>query len=367
MKSRTLEHGLSIVLVGLIFFAVLAWHNSWVAEKERARDAAVRPYVSLDSVDFANAYHRELFRETARVFYADRENMGDSLLASIDSYRTERFTRAEFKSGVSRTLTAADLLRLGSMYVQFILVFLVALILTAFGGRALAIFRFVSAKQGVGTTGVRIVRMLLRAREGSPLRFLLAVAFLIVSVAGAFVLYSPAYVVAYALKGRLDISSMVFLLLLAALTNGALVNYASRYGLLLNAAGREGFVDTAVAKNLSTLWAWGVPGGVPYGALLSPRRSAPDHVFRHIALQSEFQHRASLKEHAAFLITGLIIIEMALNIQGHLGYELLQNILYRRYDIVATILFGMFALVKFTALVIDIRSGRVERKYANVD
>ncbi len=367
MKSRTLEHGLSIALVGAIFIAVLSWHNSWQAREEAARDEAVRPYLALDSVDYADAYHRQLFRETVSAFYPARTGLGDSLLASIDSRRMEKFTRSEFKSGVARTLSLDDIWRLGGMYLQFIAVFLCALVLTSAGGRGLAIYRFVESKQGAGTSGVRIVRNLLLAGSRSPFRFLLALLNGLVLLLVVFVLYSPAYVVAYALKGRMDLNSVIFLLLLAVLTNGALVNYAARYALLLGAASREGFVDTAVAKSLSTEWAWKVPNGIPFRALLFPRREAPGHIFHHIALQAEFQHRSSLKEHAAFLITGLIIIEMALNIQGHLGYDLLQNILYRRYDIVAAILFGMFLLVKVTALVIDIRSDREQRKYANVE
>ncbi|HTX98574.1 MAG TPA: hypothetical protein VMG09_01005 [Bacteroidota bacterium] len=366
MKSRTLEHLLSIVLVGLLFAALLTWYNEGREREVSAREEAVHPYLAMDSVDFSDAYHRVLFRETVEAFYPSRDGLGDSLLASIDAYRMERFTRAEYKSGVSNVLTMDDLLRLSAMYAQFIVVFLCALVLTSMGGRALAIYRFVEAKQGAGTSGIRFLRRLLQLRAGSPLRALVVVVQGILLLAAIAVLYSPAYVVAYALKGRLDLSSVVFLLLLAVLTNGALVNYAARYALLLAAASREGFVDTAVAKNLSTDWRWSATSGIPLRALLAPGRAAPGHVFHHIALQAEFQHRSSLKEHAAFLITGLIIIEMALNIQGHLGYDLLQNILYRRYDIVAAILFGMFLLVKVTALIIDVRSGREERRFANV-
>ena len=365
MTHRFLEHGLSLLLVGLMFVVVLVWHNNKVTQATRERDSAVQPYLSVDSVDFSNAYHRELFRESAEAFFPTRQGFGDSLLAALDAYQMERFTRLEYKSGVSRTITTYDLLRLGNMFAQFILVFLLALALTALGGRGLAVYRFIVAKQGGGTTGWKILRMLLHPQSRRPLQFVLALAMAFGLVIAGFVVYSPAYVVAYALKGRMDLNSLLFLLLLTVLTNGALVNYAGRYALLLSAAGKEGFVDTAVAKNLSTEWNWSVRGGIPLRAIFFPRRSATGHVFHHIALHAEFHHRSSLKEHAAFLITGLIIIEMALNIQGHLGYELLQNILYRRYDIVATILFDMFLLVKVTALVIDVRSDREERKYAN--
>ncbi len=70
-------------------------------------------------------------------------------------------------------------------------------------------------------------------------------------------------------------------------------------------------------------------------------------------MNARYQFLTTLKEHASFLITGLIIIEMALNIQGHLGYELMQNILYKQYDVVLSIILGMFLLVKSTEIVVD--------------
>ncbi|MGA9121358.1 MAG: hypothetical protein WB699_18465 [Bacteroidota bacterium] len=367
MSSRLVEHGLSVVLVGLVFFALLSWQGNTQREERTARDAAVRPYLSMDSVDFANPYHRELFRETVEAFYPSRNDLGDSLLASIDAYRTEKFTNVAFKSGGARSMSAGDVWRIAWMYLQFVVVFVCSLLLTAFGGRAIAVCRFVIRKQGAGSAGLRILRRLIGADPKHPVRWVLALLASLGAVVAAFVFFSPAYVVAYALKGRMETNSEVFLLLLAVLTNGALINYADRYLLLLSAASKEGFVDTAIAKNLSTVWSWNTPQGIPWRSLLRPQHATPVHVFRHIALQAEFHHRTALKEHAAFLITGLIIIEMALNIQGQLGYELLQNILYGRYDIVATILFGMFLLIKATAFIIDLRADHDQKKYANAE
>jgi hypothetical protein len=54
---------------------------------------------------------------------------------------------------------------------------------------------------------------------------------------------------------------------------------------------------------------------------------------------------------------------MALNIQGHFCYELLQQILYKQYDIAAVIIFGIFLTVKATEIVIDIWEHKEKRKY----
>ena len=91
----------------------------------------------------------------------------------------------------------------------------------------------------------------------------------------------------------------------------------------------------------------------------------PSHVFQHIYLNARYQFHPTLKEHASFLITGLVIIEMALNIQGHLGYELLQNILYRDYVVVMTIICAIYLVVKGTEIVVDSWTYFETRKYEN--
>jgi ABC-type dipeptide/oligopeptide/nickel transport system permease component len=82
-------------------------------------------------------------------------------------------------------------------------------------------------------------------------------------------------------------------------------------------------------------------------------------------MNARFQFLVTLKEHASFLITGLVIIEMALNIQGHLGYELLQNILYKQYDVVLSIILGIFLVVKVTEITVDAWFHHQSRKYEN--
>ena len=363
MRSKVIEHGLSVFCVGLLFLAALWWYSSMQSDSRAQRDEALAPFLSLDSVDLSIPYHRELFRETAEAFFPGQPS--DSLLGAIDSYRAERFTNREYKSGVERTMTGADLARLGGMYLQFVAVYLVTLLLTSVAARSLAVLTFVSAKQGGGSAPTRLLRLVLE-RRGADGRMLLR---LLLRAAGSavagFILFSPAYVVAYALKGRIDTGSILFMILLAVFTNGVLINYATRFFNLLTAESRKGYVDTARVKNLRAGWGWNSPHGLPLRLLWRPREFATGHIFQQIYLQARFQLVPALKEHASFLITGLIIIEMALNIQGHLGYELLQNILYRRYDVVVTILFGMFLLVKLTELAVDWRVHLVTRRFAN--
>ena len=133
----------------------------------------------------------------------------------------------------------------------------------------------------------------------------------------------------------------------------------------LTAESRKGYVQTAIVKNLNKDYDFRSKTGIPLSSIFRIRKSFPGHIFGHIYQNVRYQYLNTLKEQASFLITGLIIIEMALNIQGHLCYELMQNILYRNLGIVLLILFGIFLIVKFTEMVIDYLLFIQDRKIGN--
>ncbi len=365
MTPRFLEHGLSLLLVGVLFLAALWWYNDRQADLRSQRGETMAPFLTLDSVDYSNSYHREIFRETAKTFFSGDERKADSLLWALDSYRAEKLTSFEYKAGGKHELSWDDMFRLLEMCFEFVVVYVVAMALTAAAGRGLAIYRFVRGKQLAGRVSAQ------QNGGKSRLRIVADIGFKVLgrlgSIVASAVLFSPAYVVAYALKGDMDTNSLLFLVLLAVLTNGVLVSYATRFQALLVAESRKGYVDTALVKNLANDWSWGTTDGIPWKVLWAPLHAAQGHVFEHIYLKARYHYLPSLKEHASFLITGLIIIEMALNIQGHLGYELLRNLLYRRYDIVVTILFAVFLLVKVTEVLVDMQVSRETQRYANAE
>ena len=179
------------------------------------------------------------------------------------------------------------------------------------------------------------------------------------------VLFAPAYVVAYSFRPGFDTDSYLFMIVLGVVSNGLLINYANKFFAFLTAESRKGYVQTAIVKNLSNSYQWKAPDGISYGGVLRPGSLLPSHVFKHIFMNARYQYLPSVKEFASFLITGLIIIEMALNIHGHLGYELLQNILHKQYDVAASIIIGIFLIVKTTELLVDAWFYRESLNYEN--
>jgi len=148
------------------------------------------------------------------------------------------------------------------------------------------------------------------------------------------VLFCPAYVIAYSIRTEINTDTMVFLIILCVISNGLLMVYANKFFTFLVTESRKGYVETALVKNLYNSYLPHGADGISYGSMLKPFKLFQGHVFGHIFKNARYQYLATVKEQASFLITGLIITEMALNIHGYLNYEMLRQMLYGNYDIV---------------------------------
>ena len=374
MKKRLVEHGLSILLVVLLFALALIFFGGNSRREMPAPQPLIAPFAELDFLDFGNPLHRALFKEALDDFYPDSLSRNDSVLKGIDDFRQEQFTNPALKAGGEKQgLSATMLTRLGGMYVSFVCVYILVLVSTYYGAQTLAVIRFVAMKQGMSSYLTLLAECVSRIRSGDTgnhlLRHVLEGLSLLLRAAlkgiAYTVLFSPAYVIAYSLKTSVDTDSYIFMIVLGVVSNGLLINYANRFYTFLLHESRKGYVETAIVKNLHNSYAWNVREGISFRSVFRLQKAFPSHVFQHIFLHARFQAIPSLKEHASFLVTGLVIIEMALNIQGHLCYELMQYLLYRQYDVVITILLGIFFVVKATEVVVDAWFARETMNYEN--
>jgi len=371
MKSKVIEHGASILLVTLAFEILGVIVMDKEAELSAARVKTIEPYLNLDFIDFGNPLHRTLFKETLNIFHPERIAGNDSLLQAIQRFHQVQFTSQTYKTGQEeRGLSRSRIATLSSMYAQFIISYLIVMMLSYHAAQSLAILRFVRMKQQRPSSTLALYKHMARLRlEPSDFSSYIK-AFTIIGKAVAkglvyAILFAPAYVIAYSIRSGYDTNSYPFMVVLGVISNGLLITYANKFYTFLVTEGRKGYVQTALVKNLNSSYDWGTPDGVSFGAVLRPKSLFPSHVFRHIYMNARYQYLPSLKEHASFLITGLIIIEMALNIQGQLGYELLQNILYEQYDVAMAIIVAIFLLVKATEVVVDVWAHHESGKYEN--
>jgi hypothetical protein len=371
LRTRLLIHGAGIILMAAVFWIFISAFEVLRVES-RESDKEIQKYLDLSKMDFGDPLDRTLFRESLDIFYNRQTQRNDSLLAAIDNLRQRQFSDPAYKTGDNPDgLTWNMVRRLSGMYLQFIAVYGIVIIIIYLLAQRIAVYKFIKMKQhreSYLTQALELIknaqtnRIGLISRSAVRKSGLLFVKALIKGML-LMLLFSPAYVIAYALKTTIDTSSILFMILLGIISNGVLIHTANKFFTFLVGESRKGYVQTAVVKNLHASYEWDAPEGIPLRTLLQIKHGFQSHVFQPIFLNARFQFIPALKEHASFLITGLIIIEMALNIQGHFCYELLQQILYKQYDIAAVIIFGIFLTVKATEIAIDIWEHKEKRKY----
>jgi hypothetical protein len=356
MAKALRDHIASILFVLATFAVLLAVFQHQEEVQKAGEIRLIQQYLNLPFIDFGDPLSTELFRETLGVFYPSQPARNDSIMDALESYRLRQFTDPSRKSGGEERFSAAGMRRLAGMYAQFIIIYIIVIGCTYYGTQTLGLYRYILLKQHRSSFLRRADRALVRARDGQA-RYYGRAALMVTAAAAKgvvyLVLFAPAYVIAYSFKGTFDTDSSLFMIVLGVVSNGLLITYANKFFTLLVHEGRKGYVETALVKNLGGSYSFHRGDGIRLRSVFALHKRFPGHILNHIYINARHQYIPTMKEHASFLITGLIIIEMALNIQGHLSYELLQQVLYRHYDVVIVIIAGIFLMVKATEILVD--------------
>lgn len=362
MSKKLLEHVLAIVVVTSLLLGLLFTLQKNKKTDKSPVDPSIVAFAHQKNIRVSTPFGRTLFNDMLDCYYPTTKKNNKKITNTLVQYRTQKFQKNVQRSHTSRRLTRSSLKPLAAMYVNFLLVYVLVMLITYYGVQTLAVYRFVRKRQHaeilpdtndqsahISSTRTRLKKILRYAGK----------------TFAAFIMFSPAYVIAYAFKTEINTDTVFFMVILASLSNGLLITYANRFYAFLVTESHKGYVDTAVVKNLHNKYTWNIHGGIQQKNIFSPFKKFPDHVFGIIFANAHSQYLATLKEQASFLITGLIIIEMALNIHGFLNYEMLRHILYHNYDFVVAIMISIFFTVKLTDIITDILIYREEKKYAN--
>jgi hypothetical protein len=353
MKPKLLEHFAGMLFVTLALLLALVLITSFAKAAAHGKNAGMGRFGDLSFVDFNDPFQRALLKDVINLYYPGRYDSNDSLFGAIVRYQQRAFSDNLQDSHVKEHLSAAKFGELLGMYAKFLLIYLLVMALTYYGVQTLAVWRFAYEKRVAQTAAPTAAQKALR-----PL-----IAF--GGALGTVLLFCPAYVIAYSIRTEFNTDTVVFMVLLGVISNGVLVTYANKFHAFLVAESRRGYVETAIVKNCNGAYSLRAADGIPASAIFRPIKRFKGHVFDHIFRNARYQYLSTIKEQASFLITGLIIIEMALNIHGHLCYEMLRQLLYRNYSIVVLIILGIFYTVKLTEIGADYLIYRETLKYEN--
>ena len=361
-----------VILVTLLFLISFFIARSYKAYLVENKSDSFSEFLALPEFNVNDSMHRQLLKEALNSFYPEQIEKNEKTANELERYVVEKFTNPLFKEGADRGfLTFGKIPDIILRFIPFVIIFLLVLGITYYGAVTLGTIKYLNYKkksESVVLTLFDFIKSEINRnnffRDKKFWQKLLTYSgLIIIKMFGYLVLFSPAYVAAYAMRTKIDTDTYPFLILLAVFTNGILINYINKFYTFLLHEGNKGYVETALVKNLDEDY-----NNEKYFStklLFKIQKKFDGHVFGHIYKNAEFQFVQGIKDMASFLITGLIIIEMALNIQGHFGYELLKQVLYNNYDVVIFYIYLIFLLVKITEYSVDSFDNFLKRKYAN--
>ncbi|MBN1309290.1 MAG: hypothetical protein JXA18_15305 [Chitinispirillaceae bacterium] len=355
MRAKFIEHALGIILVTLLMVVTLFLFEKRDTVVHERRYAGIKKLLDVPIVTINDPFERALLADCMDLYYPGRHDANAVLISELVRFKEDEFNKSLQSSYRTKRLSIATLGEIAGMYVKFLLIYLIVMALTYYGVQTLGSLRFILKQQ-------RRQNSLFGRRR--PF-FLIGAARSAVKTLAYAVLFSPAYVIAYSIRTEFNTDSAFFMILLGVVSNGLLIMYMNKFYAFLVAESRKGYVENALVKNLRSDYTLSGPEGISLRSVFSPVKRFSGHVFDHIFRNARFQYLSTIKEQASFLITGLIIIEMALNIHGHLTYELLRQLLYKNYPLVVVIMLAIFYTVKLTEITTDILVHRESRRYEN--
>lgn len=365
MKSiviKNLSALLLVVVISAIFIVII--QNQYRAERSELL-SLIEDIIKIEGFNLDNPSHRVMLEESLNYQYGSSSYV-DSVLTKLEEYRVKRFTDPELMAGgVKKGITYNKLTNLFLPFLKFVVIFILSFILLYYGVRTAALFRFIRYKQGRSSELEYLTKLVLSKNQRDIKEVLKSICFILLKTVAYVLLFSPAYVAAYAVKTKVDTGSFLFILLLSVLTNGALISYIAKFFTMLLHESRKGYVENAIVKNINSNYSFNTEDGIKLKSLFMFSKNFQNHVLNQIYKNALFQYLPLLKIQAGFLITGLVIIEMALNLHGLLFYEMLKYVLYKEYDLVIFIIAGVFAVVKITETLIDIYYEKIKLKFEN--
>jgi hypothetical protein len=358
MKNKLIEHIAGIAFVTVLIVILMFVFGIMRKNEETYAGSRVKAFLDIKIQNPDDRFQRALLKDVMNIFYPDRAGYNDSLVKEILIIKGDQFNERIQSTNTKKSLSAAVFLELTGMYLKFLFVYIVVMILTYYGVQTLGTWRFVREKNKEHLS-IHNPELYHKKRFSFT-----SIAFKLLKAFAYLILFSPAYVIAYSIRTEFNTDSVFFMIFLGVISNGLLMMYTNKFHAFLVSESRKGYIDTARVKNLNEEFTISQQG-IPLKSLIHPFKKFKGHLFEHIFRNAHFQYLSTIKEQASFLITGLVIIEMALNIQGHFNYELLRQLLFQNYSIVLVIVAMIYYTVKFTEIVTDYLIHREIKRYEN--
>jgi hypothetical protein len=360
-------------LISLAVFAVIFLLLIFVSEKSKEQNpySEIKKLLAIAELNEGNELDEAVFTDGIRAYYNSSPEKADSILNEYNAYKNYLLTSRESKANTDvRTLSTEVALKLTGKALVFLFYFTVIALLLFYLSESFALLKFKLEMQKVNKINKDIYELIRehkeerRAIRSFPLKKMLMLIFAAFGkVAAYLILFSPVYLVGYVFKFNYENITFIAYVLLAVFTNGVLVTSTNKFYRLLESEKTKGYVETAKIKGVKA--GFGKRDGVSLLRIFLPVKYFGEHILTPIYKTAHLQYLSEFKEIARFQITGMIIVELALNFQNGIFYELLQSLLRKEYGILFFSLLLVFIVVKLVDIVSDYFFIKENRKYEN--
>jgi len=344
MKSILFNH-LVVFLIIAGLFTGLGLVSVFLYHPEKAEsNPEMTKWLQDSTINWQDPLHQALIADVLDLKSVEQD--GEAFVRSAARLKSDETAKTLEQLRHQKGLVFGDFPDFLLKLLGFSFIFGLVLFILVWGSQTLGLYRFIRSKQGKRTSGKQFWHS-------------------VYSFFGLLILFSPGYLIAYMLKPLIPSDSIILMISLGLITNGALIVYSQKFLNLMNQEMDKGYVLAARIRNVNENFENGHQSNLTWKAILGFHKHFPGHILHHILLNAKRQYWNTVRELAAFTITSLIILEMALNIQGRYGYELLRQVLYGNYGDVLAMMLGLFLIVKITEVAIDYHIYKQKLKFEN--
>lgn len=352
MKEILKSHLTGVTVIAGILIILIFYFNS-KSEALAEPPPIAKKLAKIENFDFNDPLQVDILLEAVERFTGSQAEK-EKWRLEIEEYRVKYFTNKYFKEGAEKPgISAAVAESLFPKYLKFLFLYIVSLILLFYIVKTAGLIKFVRTRQTRNSVSSEFKGKVLYSAGK------------IFSFFSILILFSPVYVIAYAVKGTVTSDNYFFFIVLLLLGNGITITFMNKFYHYLVSESQKGYILSARVKNLNDNYDMLSYKELLLLVLKGKSDSLREHIIYDIFKNASVSFALVIKELISFLITGIIITEMALNIQGHLCYEMMQRVLSKEYDIVLFIVLLIFMTLKVSEIITDISALRSVKKYAN--
>ncbi len=365
-RNKIKNHFVGIVFYGVVFVALIFLAGT---QKEGTDFKNVRELLGITQTDIGNELDMAVLEDAIKIFYPRKT--ATSILSALKKYKEKVLTSRETKSGnaessLNAKLIKTILLQAAAFFAYFLFIAFALFYLS----ESFAILKFKSRNRGKYSVLEKTIELFDKEFERKiyhkkfPYAKTLKVSIYGVAKALAvLILFSPAYLIGYVFKfdyGNVTFLAYVFLVIF---TNGLLATSVNKFYRLLETEKSKGYVKTAKIKGVD--FDYKNSANVTLLRIFSPRKYFGSHVLNQIYRNAHRQYLSAFKEIVRFQITGMIIVELSLNIQNGFFYGMLKSLMNKQYDVLLFVLMLIFFAVKFADVIADYFFAKENAKYEN--